>query len=130
MITDRQAVAQARGSAHASDIHTLVTGRRVIWVVLSVAALLPFVAVEFPPLFDYYHWLFQAHILKTLVLGGTAGLQSVDPLYSLNWAPIPNLAAPVVIALLSVWLPLSIAGRVFLVLCVLLFAYGFAHMVR
>lgn len=105
-------------------------GRLILWVVLSLAAVLPFLAVEFPPLYDFYHWVFQGHVTRTLLFGGPEGAGSVDSIYRLSGAPIPDSVTPFGIAMLNLWFPALVAGRVFLALCVLLFAYGWAYMVR
>jgi hypothetical protein len=108
------------------------TGRTYggILMLLSAAVLLPFLVAEYPPLYDYYHWVFQGHILKALLSNSVQGTEAVRSLYELKGTPTPNLAAPVIIGLLSVWLPELVAGRIFLILCALLFAFAFAYLVR
>src|SRR5204863_466841 len=133
VISDQpQSTSGVRGGAGAmyTRMWSLLADQKFWWVILSLAAIIPFAAVEFPPLYDYYHWLFQAHVLKALLVGGAPSVEPVSVLYGFNWTPVPNLAAPISIALLHLLLPLSVAGRVFLALCVLLFAYGFAYLVR
>ena len=96
---------------------------------LSVVSVIPFWVAEFPPLLDYPQWVFQGYLVMLLLSGADAGQGAALP-YMLNWAPIPNLAAPLGIGLLNFWLPPQQAGRVFGATCVLLFSYGFAYMMR
>jgi hypothetical protein len=103
---------------------------RLWWIILTVSAVLPFAVVQFPPLYDYYHWVFVGHLVPLLLPGAQGGGPAVNQLYGLTWLPIPNLGEPVLIALLGLVLPADVAGRVFLTLCVLAFAYGFASLVR
>ncbi len=103
---------------------------RLWWIILTVGAVLPFAVVQLPPLYDYYHWVFVGHLVPLLLPGARGTAPAVNSLYGLTLLPIPNLGAPVLIALLSLVLPVGVAGRVFLTLCVLAFAYGFAFLVR
>lgn len=103
---------------------------KLAWVFLSIASTLPFLVAEFPPLYDFYHWMFQGYIVKALALGGPSAAEPASSIYRFAGTPVPDTVTPVGIALLSVWMPLGLAGRVFLALCVLAFAYGFAYLVR
>src|SRR5437764_1309182 len=53
-------------------------GRLAWWVVLSVAAIVPFLVAQFPPLYDFYHWVFQGHIAKLLLFGGSEGAGAIN----------------------------------------------------
>jgi hypothetical protein len=100
------------------------------WLVLSAAAILPLLTIEFPPLYDFYHWVFQGHITRLLLFGGSDATGSVDLAYRLSATPVPDSAAPLGIAVLNLWLPSLAAGRVFLALAIVAFAAGFAYLVR
>jgi hypothetical protein len=62
--------------------------------------------------------------------GGISDGTPVAQLYAMLPVPVPNLAAPVGIALLAYVVPIAAAGRVFLVLGVLGFGYGYGFLVR
>jgi hypothetical protein len=99
------------------------------WALLAVASAAVLTIPRFLPFYDYSEWLLQAQIVHDLWLRTTDGM-SVSDLYTLVPAPVPNLAAPVGIALLTFVLPIELAGRVFLVVGVLGFGVGYAFLVR
>ncbi len=103
--------------------------RRLGWLVLAALALLPLLRAAYPPLYDYYHWVFQGDVVQDL-LTGSPDVAAIERAYTLNWAPIPNLGAPIGIALAAYWFTPLVAGRVFLAVCVFLFAAGFAVLSR
>ncbi len=109
---------------------TLRRLRVALWLVVSIVALLPIFLVRFAPLYDYYNWLYQGRIVADLLHAGPDAYASAHHNYTLDWRPIPNLAAPLGIGLLTMMMSLDTAGRVFLAVCVLLFAYGYAYLVR
>ena len=120
--TDREA-ATAAGA---------VTSRRpgpaaVAWVVLAAAVCVAAFSTRFPPLYDYYQWLFQGHVTSSLLFGDAADFHGQ---YTLSPVPVPNLAAPLVIAVLNTVLPIELAGRVFLALTACGFAGGYGFLVR
>src|SRR6478609_617434 len=96
------------------------------WVLLAVASAAVLTIPRFLPFYDYSEWLLQAQIVHDLWLRG----MGVSDLYALVPAPVPNLAAPVGIALLAFVLPIELAGRVFLVAGVLGFGVGYGFLVR
>jgi hypothetical protein len=100
----------------------------ICWLILALTAALPLALVEFPPLLDFPQWVFQGHLFALLVRGGDT--EVAGQLYELVWGPIPNLAAVVGIGLLSLWLGPDLAGRVFSIASVLLFAHAFAFLMR
>lgn len=100
------------------------------WAFLSLVAVALVSGVHYLPFYDYYQWLFQGHIVAGLLSGRHAGGQPLSALYGLRLLPVPNLAAPVGIGLLNLWLPIEAAGKVFLVLVVLAFTYSYAYLVR
>jgi hypothetical protein len=68
--------------------------------------------------------------VRDLWTGAVSDGTPVAQLYAMLPVPVPNLAAPVGIALLACVLPIAAAGRVFLVLGVLGFAHGYGFLVR
>ncbi len=104
--------------------------RRLVWALLCVAAVVPFLVAAFPPLYDYYHWVFEGHLFASLAFGGTPQDEAIAEAYGIAHLPVPNMAATIVMGLLNVCLPPLVAGRVFTASCALLFAAGFSYMAR
>jgi hypothetical protein len=102
----------------------------VTWIVLGLAAVAVLCSVEILPLYDYYLWLFQGHVVGALLFGADPGGAALGRAYSLSPVPVPNLAAPLAIGLLNAWLPTETAGRVVVVLTVVGFAVGFGFLAR
>ena len=67
--------------------------------------------------------------MSVLLFGTGAGTGVTAGTYILSPMPVPNLAAPVLIGLLNVMLPIEAAGTVF-VLTVLGFPVALGHLVR
>lgn len=119
----------------AASVEALVNGAAsplaldISWLLLTCMLLLPLLIAELPPLYDYYHWLFDGHIVSLLLFGDHAS----DPVfksYSLRWGPIPNLASSLLFGLLNRVVDPLPAGRLILAFVVLAFAYSFAFLVR
>ncbi len=104
--------------------------RAVAWTLIAAAVVTVLLTPRFLPFYDWLEWLLQGQIVHDLWVGATADGVPVAQLYALRPVPVPNLAAPVGIALLTFVLPIEVAGRVFLVLGVLGFAAGYAFLVR
>ena len=111
-------------------------GHSLLWVALCTATVGMLYSTHFLPLYDYYQWLFQGHVMSVLLFGsaagpaGPAGPAGVAGSYALAPVPVPNLAAPITIAALDVVLPTEAAGQLFVVLAVLGFAISFGFLVR
>ena len=105
-------------------------GRLVVWALLSVGSVAVLLLPRFLPFYDYPEWVLQGRIVHDLWTGATSGGIATSQLYGLVAAPVPNLAAPIGIALLSFLLPIEAAGRAFLVIGVLGFGFGFGYLVR
>ncbi len=101
-----------------------------LWLVLSAAAALPIFLVRYAPLYDYYNWVYQGRIVADLLHAGPDAYASAHRYYELSRTPTPNIAAPVGTGLLTMVMSSDAAGRVFLAVCVLLFAGGYAYLVR
>jgi len=84
------------------------------FVVLLVLAVVPVFSTVLPPLVDYPNHLARMHLLAE---GG-------NQYYAVHWAPLPNLAADVLIPLLARGMPLALAGKIFLVAVFALIAGG------
>jgi hypothetical protein len=104
-------------------------GWRFVWGFVALLAVLPLLLIEFPPLYDYFHWLYTGHLVTGLIFGVRHGPPAAVA-YTLLPVPVPNLAAPVGIGLLGGVFPRELAGSLFLAGCVLIAAFGFAFLVR
>jgi hypothetical protein len=104
-------------------------GWRLLWGLTALVAVLPLLLTEFPPLYDYFHWLYTGHLVTGLLFGVRNG-PAAAVAYTLLPVPIPNLAAPVGIGLLGGIFPRELSGSLFLAGCVLVAAFGFAFLVR
>jgi hypothetical protein len=102
----------------------------VVWALLSIGCVALLLTPRFLPFYDYPEWILQGQIVHDLWTGGISNGTPVAQLYAMLPVPVPNLAAPVGIALLAYVLPIAAAGRVFLVLGVLGFGYGYGFLVR
>jgi hypothetical protein len=103
---------------------------RGVWGLLSIGCVAILLTPRFLPFYDYPEWLLQGQIVHDLWTGALGNGTPVAQLYAMLPVPVPNLAAPVGIALLAYVLPIADAGRVFLVLGVLGFGYGYGFLVR
>lgn len=89
--------------------------RTVLLALICAALLLPIWLVQYPPLLDYPN-----HLARTFIL---AHLD--DPAYQFrgfyraDWGPYPYLGMDLTVVALQRILPIQIAGKVFLSLCVL-----------
>jgi hypothetical protein len=101
-----------------------------LWIALAVATVATLCSTHFFPFYDYYQWLFQGHVVAVLLFGQGASTGVAAGSYFLSPIPVPNLAAPVLIGLLNTFLPIEVAGTVFVVLTSLGFAAAFGHLVR
>jgi hypothetical protein len=101
----------------------------LLWLLLTALLLLPLLSTAFPPLYDYYHWVFDGHIVSRLLFH-ERGLERAFAYYTLQWKPIPNLATPLFLAVLDRFIPPLESGRILLIFSVLAFSYSFAFLVR
>lgn len=104
--------------------------RFALWLALSVVAVLPIFLVRYAPLYDYYNWVYQGRIVADLLHAGPDSYAAAHRYYELRHTPTPNIAAPFGIGLLTMLMSSDAAGRVFLAATVLLFAGGYAYLVR
>ncbi len=84
------------------------------FAILLAIACGPVFSTVLPPLVDYPNHLARMHLIGE---GGNA-------YYAVRWAPLPNLAADLIIPPLARLMPLMLAGKVFLVLVFALIAGG------
>jgi len=101
-----------------------------LWLVLSVIAVLPIFIIEYAPLYDYYNWVYQGRIVADLLHAGPDTYAAAHHYYSPSRTPVPNSVAPFALGILTMIFSSDTAGRVFLAICVLFFAYGYAVLVR
>jgi hypothetical protein len=84
------------------------------FVALLAVASVPVFSTILPPLVDYPNHLARMHLLAE---GG-------NRFYAVRWAPLPDLAADLIVPPLSRLMPLMLAGKVFLVMIFALLAGG------
>ncbi|HTZ37057.1 MAG TPA: hypothetical protein VMB84_13585 [Stellaceae bacterium] len=91
-------------------------GRAVLaaFLVLLLVACVPLVSTVLPPLVDYPNHLARLHLIAE---GG-------NQYYAVRWAPLPDLAADLVVPPLARLIPLAVAGKLFLALTFALIAGG------
>jgi hypothetical protein len=96
-----------------------------LFPIVSVAALLPLLAVTIPPLHDY-----PFHLARADAIAALFGQTSHPTHYALGSFLLPNVAMDVVTLGLTAFMPPLLAGRVFLGLVVLLMVSGTAALHR
>lgn len=94
---------------------------RYWWALIGITAILcmPVFAVHYPPLVDYPNHLARAYILYHY--HDTPAFQQI---YRLHFVPIPNLAVDIIIPLLLRCCSVLTAGRIFLLMTIVLFVAG------
>lgn len=80
-------------------------------------ALVPLWSVDVPPLIDYHNHLARQHILAKLPMS-----EHLQTFYQADWRVAPYLAMDVIVQGLAKFMPVDLAGRVFLSLTLGLFA--------
>ncbi|MDA8253431.1 MAG: hypothetical protein M0Z28_30250 [Rhodospirillales bacterium] len=84
-------------------------------VVLALILTMPLLMIRIPFLVDYPNHLARMHVLAT-----GAGTPALHAIFRVAWAFIPNISMDVVVPLLAQAMPLSVAGRIFIALAILL----------
>ncbi|HEV2186524.1 MAG TPA: hypothetical protein VGR70_04920, partial [Stellaceae bacterium] len=84
------------------------------FVLLLAVVSMPLFATVLPPLVDYPNHLARLGLIAS---GG-------DEFYAVRWAPLPDLAADLIVPVLARAMPLEAAGKLFLVLSFALLAGG------
>jgi hypothetical protein len=92
---------------------------------LFLVAALPVIATAYPPLFDYPN-----HLARMYVLAGPPASSPLARFYAPHWVPLPNLAMDLIIPELARIMPVPVAGRVFILLTMLMLAGGTAALHR
>jgi hypothetical protein len=95
-------------SSAAATLPAETNGALRVWgafVLLMLLVATPIFSTVLPPLFDYPNHLARMHLLAE---GGNA-------FYTVQWAPLPNLAQDLIVPPLARIMPLEIASKVFLV---------------
>jgi hypothetical protein len=80
--------------------------------------LIPVWSVSLPPLVDYPNHLARMHLLATPEIAQSGGF------YEIHWAPLPNLAMDILVPAMSRFMPVEVAGKVFISLIFGLLAGG------
>ncbi len=93
---------------------------RAAWQVLFLLALVaPLTLTDLPPLLDYPN-----HLARMFVLGAHGHAPAIDAIYDVRWRAIPNVGMDAVVPLLARFVPLDVAGRVFVAAAILLPVLG------
>lgn len=77
-----------------------------MWTALIALAILPWL-FEYLPLLDYANWLAEAHIISNLLDPES----QYDAVWRLHLVPTPNIAVPLLLALLSRFMSVGTAGK-------------------
>src|SRR5215469_16077076 len=93
----------------------------LLFIALFAAASLPVLACDSLPLFDYPNHLARMHILSDLPQSPV-----LQQFYEIAWRPLPNLAMDAIVPVLAQLMPLAWAGKVFVLLTLLLLVGGAA----
>lgn len=95
----------------------------VIFLALFAIAALPIWQVHTLPLFDYPNHLARMHILAS-------DAPELQRFYTVDWRIVPNLAMDLIVPTISHFLPLEIAGRIFIMLTMASLAASVAFLHR
>jgi len=95
----------------------LVGARRTfaVYLLLAAAVLAPVFAVNVWGLGDTPNHLARIHIMTRI-----ADTPELQRLYETSWKPVPYLGMDVVVAILAQVMPIYVAGRVFVAVCLLM----------
>ena len=89
--------------------------RRIALLALLAALVAPLFLTTIPPLLDYPNHLARMHVL--IAAGHDPALARM---YAIDWHIVPNLGMDIAVPLLAKFLPLDIAGRLFIALALIL----------
>ena len=93
------------------------------WLILLAGlSLLPALVVRFFPVYDYPHWVYQAHII--------ANLQSFTDHFYISWLPVPNLGSTLPLLVLTPLLGAEMAVKVLVLINAFLFVIGYAYYIK
>ncbi len=124
----RRASAPCPGVASADLADAGALSQARFWAVfaaLFLAAAVPLLSVELPPLFDYPNHLARMDLLSRLPTS-----QTLQRYYELRWRIIPNLGMDLVVPMLTRIMPLAWAGKAFILASLALVAAGAAFVHR
>ena len=89
------------------------------FLVACILALIPVLSVKFPPVSDYVN-----HLARSYLIANDGRDPALGQFYAIDWQLIPNLAMDLIVPPLAQILNIYIAGKVFLVLTMLILATG------
>lgn len=92
---------------------------------LSIMAFVPLFLCDVLPLFDYPN-----HLARMYLLAHLSATPALQQFYAVAWHPLPNLAMDALVPPLLGFVPLELAGRLFVALVFLLMAGGAAALHR
>jgi hypothetical protein len=96
-----------------------------LFLALFVLAILPLTLSEVPPLLDYPN-----HLARMFLLAHLDAAPVLQQFYAVAWRPLPDLAMDATVPPLLTFLPLGVAGKVFIGATFLLLAGGTALLQR
>jgi hypothetical protein len=94
-----------------------------IYAALTAIVLAPFFSVQVPALGDTLNHLARMHVLAHI--GASPSLQRF---YAVHWTPIPYLAMDAIVPILARAMPIYLAGKLFVMACVLMPVLGIASL--
>jgi hypothetical protein len=100
----------------------------VWWLAFAIVAailLIPLTLTEIPPLLDYPN-----HLARMEILAHGAGDPALSRMYQAEWRILPNIAIDVAMPALMRFMPLALAGKIFLAAALLLPLAGVAALHR
>ena len=97
----------------------------LLFAALFAVAALPVLVCDTLPLFDYPNHLARMHVLVDL-----SRSEDLQRFYAIDWRPVPNLAMDAIVPALAGIMPLTWAGKVFVLATLLLLAGGAAALHR
>jgi hypothetical protein len=80
---------------------------------------IPFLLVEYPPLVDY-----PVHLSRQFILQNLESIPQLQENYQLAWGIKPNLAMDLIVPILSIFLPINLATKIFVMLSIALIIIG------
>jgi hypothetical protein len=89
---------------------------------LASISVVPLLFVRFLPVYDYPHWVFQAHIVTNIT--------NYSHWYDLNWIPVPNWGSTLPLLLLTPIFGAEFGTRVLVAVYALLLIVSFAYLAR
>ena len=88
---------------------------RIALIAICTALIVPLFVTTIPPLLDYPN-----HLARMAVLAAAGRDTDLAQIYAIDWHIVPNLGMDIVVPLLAQIMPLTLAGKIFLSLALIL----------